>query len=168
MVVNFQLVKECMNNAAYCSVEWDVLISSSLDLYISGFPNHNGWRWPAISFMLAGCGTSIGFICNYIYHCDLHGTGLDCMIVNINENHSWIVGFSACWIFLSYWTCDLGTTGLLQRRKQTTGSHSMTDVDVSSQFEEPEKQISWKRILLLIIAITVHNVPGKFDSFKTG
>ena len=46
-------------------------------------------------------------------------------------------------------------SGLTQRKKDMASSKK----DVERQIGI-EKQASWRRILLLIIAITVHNIPG--------
>lgn len=45
-----------------------------------------------------------------------------------------------------------------QRRGQQT---SRTQQDKKQNEEQRLRDQSWKRILLLIIAITVHNIPGK-------
>ena len=49
---------------------------------------------------------------------------------------------------------------LLRTRKRSSSSSS--DQVASSQVDRAEKarEASWRRILLLIIAITVHNIPG--------
>ena len=50
---------------------------------------------------------------------------------------------------------------LTQRKKDNLYvSVSKQEVDQEGQ-KSREKQASWRRILLLIIAITVHNIPGK-------
>lgn len=57
---------------------------------------------------------------------------------------------------------EKGTTTLTQRRKPDENS-AMNDITIkdSSMYDvaETPKQVSWKRILLLIVAITVHNIP---------
>ena len=56
--------------------------------------------------------------------------------------------------------------GLTQRRKGATEEEEvssfggLSEVDVKQQKEQNEK---WKRILLLVIAITVHNIPGNIS-----
>lgn len=48
----------------------------------------------------------------------------------------------------------------LTQRKKDNLYVSKQEVDQEGQ-KSREKQASWRRILLLIIAITVHNIPGK-------
>lgn len=48
----------------------------------------------------------------------------------------------------------------LTQRKRENLHTSKREVDHEGQ-KSTEQQASWRRILLLIIAITVHNIPGK-------
>ena len=41
------------------------------------------------------------------------------------------------------------------------GDIPTADVDSSPSITADERRRSWRRILLLIVAITVHNIPGK-------
>lgn len=50
------------------------------------------------------------------------------------------------------------TSQLTQRKKENVHSSSKRDVDHEGQ-KSKEQKASWRRILLLIIAITVHNIP---------
>ena len=49
------------------------------------------------------------------------------------------------------------TSQLTQRKKTDISLNSKKDIE---EQKSAEQQTSWKRILLLIIAITVHNIPG--------
>ena len=59
----------------------------------------------------------------------------------------------------------------VQRRKtnQSTNVDQLSDSESVSSRETScdQKKIRWKRILLLIIAITVHNIPGNLLVFIT-
>ena len=56
-----------------------------------------------------------------------------------------------------------------RQRKQVVGTSSAQDSSYMEKDQEPNssskqdkesKDVSWRRILLLIIAITIHNIPG--------
>ena len=49
--------------------------------------------------------------------------------------------------------------GQLSRRKKTPEDEA---AEAQKKAEEEERHLQWRRILLLVIAITVHNIPGKF------
>lgn len=51
------------------------------------------------------------------------------------------------------------TSQLTQRKKEYLHDFSTKDIDHEGQISK-EQKASWRRILLLIIAITVHNIPG--------
>ena len=51
-------------------------------------------------------------------------------------------------------------------RKRKGSSNPTNEALSTSQMESLEKHDSWRRILLLIIAITVHNIPGKDFQFS--
>lgn len=51
------------------------------------------------------------------------------------------------------------TSQLTQRKKEYLHDFSNKDIDHEGQISK-EQKASWRRILLLIIAITVHNIPG--------
>ena len=48
-----------------------------------------------------------------------------------------------------------------RRGQQTSGTTDQIQQDKNQNEEQRLRDQSWKRILLLIIAITVHNIPGK-------
>ena len=50
------------------------------------------------------------------------------------------------------------TGNLVSGNSSTNGS---TDIDQSRSNQTQQDQKTWKRILLLIVAITIHNIPGK-------
>ena len=60
---------------------------------------------------------------------------------------------------------EQGTTSYTRKRhgKEDTldGDIPTADVDNSPSITAEERRRSWRRILLLIVAITVHNIPGK-------
>ena len=48
-----------------------------------------------------------------------------------------------------------------QRKKVPSQNDMRPNTDsIHTSSKVPERQVNWKRILLLIIAITVHNIPG--------
>ena len=51
--------------------------------------------------------------------------------------------------------------GYLKHRKGTEGTNSQEVTDDHSSYQKDLANQQWKRILLLIVAITVHNIPGK-------
>lgn len=51
------------------------------------------------------------------------------------------------------------TSQLTQRKKEYLHDSCNKDIDHEGQISK-EQKASWRRILLLIIAITVHNIPG--------
>ena len=62
----------------------------------------------------------------------------------------------------------------VKKRRTKDGPSTVTlQYQIDSEDEVRKKQLeievqkykSWKRMLLLIIAITVHNIPGKFDVY---
>ena len=62
-------------------------------------------------------------------------------------------------MFLAYSRSDNGNGP--QRRKTTQSVQQSQEQDTIPEDVSSPKDISWKRILLLIIAITIHNIPGK-------
>ena len=54
-----------------------------------------------------------------------------------------------------------------RRGQQTSGTTDQIQQDKNQNEEQRLRDQSWKRILLLIIAITVHNIPGKKWSLCT-
>ena len=60
---------------------------------------------------------------------------------------------------------DTNLTRRLRRGSVASDSESEAGQEVDAHAEEDKKRrhSSWQRILLLIIAITVHNIPGNFE-----
>lgn len=63
------------------------------------------------------------------------------------------------------WNCIklyIQGTRLIQRRKPVGEKNEGPDFQIQelNNSKETAKTVSWKRILLLIVAITVHNIPG--------
>lgn len=59
-------------------------------------------------------------------------------------------------ISITNYSHGASTSQLTQRKKTDTLQSSKKDVEE----QRSDKQRSWRRILLLIIAITIHNIPG--------
>ena len=52
--------------------------------------------------------------------------------------------------------------GVKMRRKMRHSSEEISDMEdgiAASKAEKVDKEVSWRRILLLIVAITIHNIP---------
>ena len=59
-------------------------------------------------------------------------------------------------ISITSYSYGASTSQLTHRKKTDTLQSSKREVEE----QRSDKQTSWRRILLLIIAITVHNIPG--------
>ena len=59
-------------------------------------------------------------------------------------------------ISITHYSYGASTSQLTQRKKTDTLHSSKKEVEE----QKADKQTSWRRILLLIIAITIHNIPG--------
>ena len=57
-----------------------------------------------------------------------------------------------------FWSVDSASSA----RRRGPANDQIPYHNSLSSHSHPDKQISWRRILLLIIAITVHNVPGVY------
>jgi solute carrier family 39 (zinc transporter), member 11 len=55
-------------------------------------------------------------------------------------------------------------SGSTRKRRKNTHSHEQETYEDSSQNDLQNKLKHWKRIILLIAAVTIHNIPGKIDS----
>lgn len=53
-----------------------------------------------------------------------------------------------------------------KRRKKDAHSHEQETYEDSSQTDLQNKLKHWKRIILLIAAVTIHNIPGKFAATR--
>jgi hypothetical protein len=65
----------------------------------------------------------------------------------------------------------LSNSNLLSRRRLTKSSSHKDHYSSANEVQEVptnREDSQWKRILLLIVAITVHNIPGKFRKDKWG
>lgn len=53
-------------------------------------------------------------------------------------------------------------------RKQSQASDTESEAGAFERQTDDNKKnkSSWQRILLLIVAITIHNIPGKFSSIR--
>ena len=64
-----------------------------------------------------------------------------------------------CYNFYFYIVNENSTVS--QRKKVPSQNDMRPNTDsIHTSSKVPERQVNWKRILLLIIAITVHNIPG--------
>lgn len=50
-------------------------------------------------------------------------------------------------------------TSKVKRRSKRTHSNNYDDIEIGEQNTNDAKQVSWRRIILLIVAITIHNIP---------
>jgi zinc transporter ZupT len=55
---------------------------------------------------------------------------------------------------------DDTTVNIVQRRKKTSVEDGKVETTDNNSYENDGIQADWKKIFLLIVAITVHNIPG--------
>ena len=56
---------------------------------------------------------------------------------------------------------DDTTVNIVQRKGKISGEEGNVQNSDNNLYEKDNKKADWKKIFLLIVAITVHNIPGK-------
>jgi hypothetical protein len=56
---------------------------------------------------------------------------------------------------------DDASINIVQRRKIASGGEDNSQNTDNDLYQKDNKKADWKKIFLLIVAITVHNIPGK-------
>ena len=77
-------------------------------------------------------------------------------VTECGEQHATNNGFS-----IKRKDSDDAAINIVQRRKKNNEDESMKEFTDNNLYDNDNVKTDWKKIFLLIVAITVHNIPGK-------